>query len=90
MLKFRPAEIGGQWDAQSDGRSEFDRGDWLFSAPEEIQAEIAHRHFEDCLALVQKQEEYLVKDSSFREAPEIGEKIKVEEHTFIGSNAGTA
>nr|XP_019542955.2 exocyst complex component 8 [Aedes albopictus] len=50
--------------------------DWLASAPEEIQAEIAQRHFEDCLALVQKCEEYLVKDISFRGAAEIGEKIK--------------
>ncbi|XP_019542955.3 exocyst complex component 8 [Aedes albopictus] len=50
--------------------------DWLASAPEEIQAEIAQRHFEDCLALVQKCEEYLVKDSSFRGAAEIREKIK--------------
>ncbi|EAT37589.1 AAEL010432-PA [Aedes aegypti] len=50
--------------------------DWLASAPEEIQAEIAQRHFEDCLALVQKCEDYLSKDSSFRGAAEIGEKIK--------------
>lgn len=50
--------------------------DWLASAPEEIQAEIAQRHFEDCLALVQKCEEYLAKDNSFRGAAEIGEKIK--------------
>ncbi|XP_065076645.1 exocyst complex component 8 [Ochlerotatus camptorhynchus] len=50
--------------------------DWLTSAPEEIQAEIAQRHFEDCLMLVQKCEEYLVKDSGFRGAAEIREKIK--------------
>ncbi|XP_055607993.1 exocyst complex component 8 [Uranotaenia lowii] len=50
--------------------------DWLSSAPEEIQAEIAQRHFEDSLALVQKCEEYLVKDSSFHAASEITDKIK--------------
>lgn len=50
--------------------------DWLASAPEEIQAEIAQRHFEDCLVLVQKCEEYLDKDSGFKGAAEIGDKIK--------------
>ncbi|XP_039447474.1 exocyst complex component 8 [Culex pipiens pallens] len=50
--------------------------DWLASAPEEIQAEIAQRHFEDSLTLVQKCEEHLAKDSSFANAAEIGEKIK--------------
>lgn len=50
--------------------------DWLASAPEEIQAEIAQRHFEDCLTLVQKCEEYLVKDSTFHRAAELGEKIR--------------
>uniref|UniRef100_A0A1Q3F7J3 Exocyst complex component 8 n=1 Tax=Culex tarsalis TaxID=7177 RepID=A0A1Q3F7J3_CULTA len=50
--------------------------DWLASAPEEIQAEIAQRHFEDSLTLVQKCEEHLAKDASFAHAAEIGEKIK--------------
>ncbi|KAL9697411.1 hypothetical protein quinque_000852 [Culex quinquefasciatus] len=50
--------------------------DWLASAPEEIQAEIAQRHFEDSLTLVQKCEEHLARDSSFANAAEIGEKIK--------------
>ncbi|XP_053693594.1 exocyst complex component 8 [Sabethes cyaneus] len=56
--------------------------DWLASAPEEIQAEIAQRHFEDSLALVQKCEEYLAKDSTFRGAAEIGEKIKTLKNTL--------
>ncbi|XP_055541614.1 exocyst complex component 8 [Wyeomyia smithii] len=56
--------------------------DWLASAPEEIQAEIAQRHFEDSLALVQKCEEYMVKDSTFRGAAEIGEKIKTLKNTL--------
>lgn len=50
--------------------------DWLASAPEEIQAEIAQRHFEDCLGLVQKCEEYLAKDSGFQGAADLAEKIK--------------
>ncbi|XP_035896855.1 exocyst complex component 8 [Anopheles stephensi] len=50
--------------------------EWLVTAPEEIQAEIAQRHFEDCLALLQKCEEHLAQDSSFPGATEIGEKIK--------------
>ncbi|KFB54053.1 AGAP004207-PA-like protein [Anopheles sinensis] len=39
--------------------------DWLVTAPEEIQAEIAQRHFEDSLALLQKCDEHLAQDSSF-------------------------
>ncbi|XP_050068994.1 exocyst complex component 8 [Anopheles maculipalpis] len=50
--------------------------EWLVTAPEEIQAEIAQRHFEDCLALLQKCEEHLAQDSSFHGAGEIVEKIK--------------
>ncbi|XP_053681091.1 exocyst complex component 8 [Anopheles nili] len=50
--------------------------DWLVTAPEEIQAEIAQRHFEDCLALLQRCEEHLLQDSSFHGASEIGEKVK--------------
>ncbi|XP_058450299.1 exocyst complex component 8 isoform X2 [Malaya genurostris] len=56
--------------------------DWLVSAPEEIQAEIAQRHFEDSLALVQKCEEYLVKDSTFRGASETAGKIKTLKSTL--------
>ncbi|XP_055716486.1 exocyst complex component 8 [Phlebotomus papatasi] len=50
--------------------------DWLSSAPEEIQALIAQRHFEDTLALLQKCEEYLARDSSFHGAQDMKEKIK--------------
>ncbi|XP_050083794.1 exocyst complex component 8 [Anopheles aquasalis] len=50
--------------------------DWLVTAPEEIQAEIAQRHFEDSLALLQRCEEHLARDSSFRGATEIGEKVR--------------
>nr|XP_040222119.2 exocyst complex component 8 [Anopheles coluzzii] len=50
--------------------------EWLVTAPEEIQAEIAQRHFEDCLALLQKCEDHLAQDSTFHGAAEIGEKIK--------------
>ncbi|GAB0097961.1 Exocyst complex component 8 [Sergentomyia squamirostris] len=50
--------------------------DWLSSAPEEIQALIAQRHFEDTLSLVQKCEEYLVRDSAFYGSVELKEKIR--------------
>uniref|UniRef100_A0A6B2EBB1 Putative exocyst complex subunit n=1 Tax=Phlebotomus kandelakii TaxID=1109342 RepID=A0A6B2EBB1_9DIPT len=50
--------------------------DWLSSAPEEIQALIAQRHFEDTLALLQKCEEYLTRDTSFHLAGELKEKIR--------------
>ncbi|XP_059621396.1 exocyst complex component 8 [Phlebotomus argentipes] len=50
--------------------------DWLSSAPEEIQALIAQRHFEDTLALLQKCEEYLARDSAFHGAAEMREKMK--------------
>ena len=50
--------------------------DWLQTAPEEILAMIAQRHFEDTLALITKCEEYFVKDSSFYNANETIDKIK--------------
>jgi exocyst complex component 8 len=50
--------------------------DWLLSAPEEILAEIAQRHFEDSLALVQKCEDFLAKDQTFQSAADIVEKVK--------------
>ncbi|XP_055691156.1 exocyst complex component 8 [Lutzomyia longipalpis] len=50
--------------------------DWLSSAPEEIQALIAQRHFEDTLSLLQKCEEYLARDSAFHGANEMREKMK--------------
>lgn len=50
--------------------------EWLNCAPEETQALIAQRHFEDALALLQKSEEHLAKDSAFHNAPEISTKVK--------------
>ncbi|XP_070493868.1 exocyst complex component 8 [Chironomus tepperi] len=50
--------------------------EWLISAPEEIQAEIAQRHFEDSLHLIQKCEDYIQKNPSFYNINEIQEKIK--------------
>uniref|UniRef100_A0A182Q8X3 Exocyst component Exo84 C-terminal domain-containing protein n=1 Tax=Anopheles farauti TaxID=69004 RepID=A0A182Q8X3_9DIPT len=49
--------------------------DWLVTAPEEIQAEIAQRHFEDCLALLQRCEAHLAQDSSCHGAGDIAEKL---------------
>ena len=50
--------------------------DWLYSASEEIQAEIAQRHFEDSLELIQKCEEYLSKNNNFYNCAEVQEKVK--------------
>lgn len=50
--------------------------EWLNCSPEETQALIAQRHFEDALSLIQKTEEHLARDSSFHNATEIGAKIK--------------
>lgn len=50
--------------------------DWLTSAPEEIQAEIAQRHFEDSLLLIQKCEDYIQKNPAFYNCTEIQEKTK--------------
>lgn len=50
--------------------------DWLQSAPEEILALIAQRHFEDTLALISKCEEYFEKDNSFYNASEYVTKTK--------------
>ncbi|KAL5274501.1 EXOC8 family protein [Megaselia abdita] len=51
--------------------------EWLSCAPEEIQALIAQRHFEDALSLIQKSEEYIITDSTFWNAAEILGKVKV-------------
>lgn len=51
--------------------------EWLSVAPEEIQALIAQRHFEDALSLIQKAEEYILSDSTFWNAAEISGKLKV-------------
>jgi exocyst complex component 8 len=50
--------------------------DWLVSAPEEIHAEIAQRHFEDSLALLQKCEDYLERDKTCQNAAEIANKVR--------------
>lgn len=50
--------------------------EWLTSAPEEIQSQIAQRHFEDALAVIQKCEEFYAKDKTFHNATEVIEKIK--------------
>lgn len=50
--------------------------EWLSTAPEEIQAEIAQRHFEDSLMLIQKCEDYIQKNSSFYNSEEIIDKVK--------------
>jgi exocyst complex component 8 len=50
--------------------------EWLNSAPEEIQAEIAQRHFEDSLVLIQKCEDYIMKNPSFYNSEEIQDKVK--------------
>lgn len=50
--------------------------EWLNCAPEETQALIAQRHFEDALSLIQKSEEHLARDSLFHNAAEIATKIK--------------
>lgn len=50
--------------------------EWVTSAPEEIQAEIAQRHFEDSLMLIQKCENYISKNSNISNSEEIKEKLK--------------
>ncbi|XP_055847539.1 exocyst complex component 8 [Episyrphus balteatus] len=50
--------------------------DWLSSAPDEIEAFIVQRHFEDALGLLQKSEEHIRKDATFWNAAEISAKIK--------------
>lgn len=50
--------------------------EWINSAPEEIQAEIAQRHFEDSLALIQKCEDYMHRNPVFYNSEDIQEKVK--------------
>lgn len=50
--------------------------EWIISAPEEIQAEIAQRHFEDSLMLIQKCEDYIQKNNSFYNSDDISDKVK--------------
>lgn len=49
--------------------------DWLAAAPEEVQALIAQRHFEEALTLIKACEEYFMKDSAYFNAKEIDEKV---------------
>lgn len=49
--------------------------DWLLTAPEEILALIAQRHFDETLALITECEEYFAKDSAFYGAAETIEKV---------------
>lgn len=50
--------------------------EWLNSAPEEIQAEIAQRHFEDSLILIQKCGDYMQKNPAFYNSEDIHDKVK--------------
>lgn len=49
--------------------------DWLLTAPEEILALIAQRHFDEALTLITDCEEHFAKDSTFYGAPETIEKV---------------
>lgn len=49
--------------------------EWLNCAPEETQALIAQRHFEDALSLIQKSEEHLATSPAFHNVAEITTKI---------------
>lgn len=50
--------------------------EWLSSSPEEIQTLIAQRHFEDALSLIQKCDEFILKDSTFYNSADVIEKVK--------------
>lgn len=52
--------------------------DWVVYAPEEIHAEMAQRHFEESLTLIQRVEDYLAKNknSNVQNLNEIADKIK--------------
>lgn len=50
--------------------------EWIFSSPEEIQSEIAQRHFEGSYLLIQKCEDYIKNNPVFTGSSEIEEKIK--------------
>lgn len=50
--------------------------DWFSTAPEEILAMTAQRHFEETLALINKCEDYYAKDNTFYVAHETMEKVK--------------
>lgn len=52
--------------------------DWVIYAPEEIHAEMAQRHFEESLTLIQRVEDYIAKNknSNVQSLNEIADKIK--------------
>lgn len=50
--------------------------EWLITSPEEIQALIAQRHFEDAFNLIQKCEECLKKDPTIHNSIDFVEKVK--------------
>lgn len=50
--------------------------EWIYFSPEEIQSEIAQRHFEGSYLLIQKCEDYIKQNPGFTGASEIDEKIK--------------
>lgn len=50
--------------------------DWVVYAPEEVQAEMAQRHFEESLALIQRVEDFLEKNANVHNGAEISEKVK--------------
>lgn len=59
--------------------------EWIFSSPEEIQSEIAQRHFEGAYLQIQKCEDYIKKNSESKGGcGEIEEKIKSLK-TILGS-----
>lgn len=49
--------------------------DWLLTAPEEILALIAQRHFDETLSLITECEEYFAKDSTFYGGTETIQKV---------------
>lgn len=51
--------------------------DWLIAAPEEINALIAQRHFEEALTLIKSCEDHFAKDNTFFNAREIAEKVSM-------------
>lgn len=49
--------------------------EWILTLSEDISSEIAQRHFEDCLTLMQKCEEFTIKNSNYSNIMEIRDKI---------------
>ena len=55
--------------------------EWLILAQDEIHTLIAQRHFQDALTWTTKCEEYFTSDSSFYNATEIIQKVKISNPT---------